>query len=87
MKQMFLRSLIIGLSSFGFTCIASCTINMHGNGEAGFRQSTSWGFYHETELDENGIPQSSISVESKPLLDYLAKESTPIPDVSDDDIE
>ena len=51
-----------------------CVVQAQGNQEFGFRQSTSWGFYSETEVsDESQKARSEVS--SQPLLDWLA--STP----------
>lgn len=50
-----------------------CVVDMHGNAEAGFTQSSRWGFYHSVELDETGATGATIELQVQALMDWLDK--------------
>lgn len=51
-------------------CLMGCSILLDGNGEFGFKQSTSWGFYHETEKND-ADDNSKAELEAQAILDYV----------------
>jgi len=56
----------------GLLGLTGCVVELHGNGEVGFKQATTWSFYHATQIeDEKQVSKSELT--SQPLLDYLAK--------------
>jgi hypothetical protein len=61
---------VIAVIALLFFC--GCVIDLHGNGEFGFRSTSQWAFYHATEkADETQSSRSELS--SQPLLDYIAE--------------
>jgi len=58
--------------------IGGCVIDLHGNGEVGFKQATSWGFYHTTQIEDEKQHATS-EIKSQPLLDYIAKDKAETP--------
>ena len=53
-------------------CLMGCAIPIEGNGEFGFRQSTSWGFYRSTEKADPA-DKSTIALDVSPAVDLLIK--------------
>ena len=75
--NLLLKELLYGLLATvaaAGTCIgvAGCAIPIEGNGEFGFRQSTSWGFYRSTEKADPA-DKSTIALDVSPAVDLLIK--------------
>ena len=62
--------MLVWLATLG-GCLAGCTFTTRNDSEFGFRQSTSWGFYHETKTT---APEATSRTEFPSLESWIKKD-------------
>ncbi len=66
-----IATLVLCLLILPIGCLSvGCVAGLTNAGEIGFKQSTSWGFYHRAEATEG---ESRAELDLQPIIDYVVE--------------